>query len=212
MIKAITFDFWNTLYRTRIPTNNERIHIIEEVLVGQGHRVKTKNIENAVINITLPGDLVEETAVKIGHAVLSGISEPAAGSVETIKRLSKEYKLGVISDTGVSPSYVLKELLKRAGIIEYFKALVFSDEFGKSKPDCSVFMQALELLDVEPKEAVQVGDLKRTDMEGAGAAGMYSIRYAGIYDDTNSGFCEANVVVNDFSELEYAVKKLAIKP
>ena len=93
MIKAITFDFWNTLYRTRIPTNNERIHIIEEVLVGQGHRVKTKNIENAVINITLPGDLVEETAVKIGHAVLSGISEPAAGSVETIKRLSKEYKL-----------------------------------------------------------------------------------------------------------------------
>ena len=212
MIKAITFDFWNTLYRTRIPTNNERIHIIEEVLVGQGHRVKTKNIENAVINITLPGDLVEETAVKIGHAVLSGISEPAAGSVETIKRLSKEYKLGVISDTGVSPSYVLKELLKRAGIIEYFKALVFSDEFGKSKPDCSVFMHALELLDVEPKEAVQVGDLKRTDMEGAGAAGMYSIRYAGIYDDTNSGFCEANVVVNDFSELEYAVKKLAIKP
>jgi len=212
LIKAITFDFWNTLYRTRIPTNNERIHIIEEVLVGQGHRVKTKNIENAVINITLPGDLVEETAVKIGHAVLSGISEPAAGSVETIKRLSKEYKLGVISDTGVSPSYVLKELLKRAGIIEYFKALVFSDEFGKSKPDCSVFMQALELLDVEPKEAVQVGDLKRTDMEGAGAAGMYSIRYAGIYDDTNSGFCEANVVVNDFSELEYAVKKLAIKP
>jgi len=212
LIKAITFDFWNTLYRTRIPTNNERIHIIEEVLVGQGHRVKTKNIENAVINITLPGDLVEETAVKIGHAVLSGISEPAAGSVETIKRLSKEYKLGVISDTGVSPSYVLKELLKRAGIIEYFKALVFSDEFGKSKPDCSVFMHALELLDVEPKEAVQVGDLKRTDMEGAGAAGMYSIRYAGIYDDTNSGFCEANVVVNDFSELEYAVKKLAIKP
>jgi len=242
LIKAITFDFWNTLYRTRVPANNERIHIIEEVLVGQGHRVKTENIENAVkkawnywdgvwlnerrtanavewfrevlrlLNVTLPGDLVEETAVKIGHAVLSGISEPAAGSVETIKRLSKEYKLGVISDTGVSPSHVLKELLKRAGIIEYFKVLVFSDEFGKSKPDCSVFMHALELLDVEPKEAVHVGDLKRTDMEGAGAAGMYSIRYAGIYDDTNSGFCEANVVVNDFSELEYAVKKLAVKP
>ena len=241
MIKAITFDFWNTLYRTRVPANNERINTIEKVLAEQGHRMAAGSIENAVkkawnywdgvwlnerrtanavewfrevlklLNVSLSDNLIEETAVKIGHAVLSGISEPVAGSVETIKRLSKEYKLGVISDTGVSPSYVLKELLRHAGIIEYFNALVFSDEFGKSKPDRSVFMHALQLLDVEPEAAVHVGDLKRTDMEGAAGAGMYSVRYAGVYDDVNSSFREANNVVYDFKDLESAVKKLAVK-
>lgn len=241
LIQAITFDFWNTLYWTKISANNERINIIEKVLTEQGYTLKTESIEDAVkkawnywdevwlnerrtanavewfrevlklLNVSFRDSLIEETAGKIGHAVLSGISEPAAGSVETIKKLSKKYKLGIISDTGVSPSYVLKELLSRAGIIEYFNVLVFSDEFGMSKPDKSVFMHALELLDVEPEAVVHVGDLKRTDMEGAASVGMYSVRYAGVYDDVKSGFCEANGVIYDFSELESAVSKLTVK-
>ena len=238
MIKAITFDFWNTLYHTRGTANNERINIIKEVLTGQGYNIKTASIEDAVkkawkywdgvwlnenrtanadewfrevlkiLNISLPAKLIEKTAGQIGHAVLSGISRPVDEAVEIIKRLSKKYKLGVISDTGVSPSFVLKELLNRANILKYFDTLVFSDEFGKSKPDRTVFMHALNLLGVKAAEAVHVGDLKRTDMEGAAGVGMFSIRYAGVYDDINSGFHEANIVIYNFTELESAVSRI----
>ena len=72
-------------------------------------------------------------------------------------------------------------------------------------------MHALQLLDVKPEAAVHVGALKRTDMEGAAEAGMYSVRYTGVYDDANGGFREANTVIYDFTELEAAVKKLAVK-
>lgn len=240
LIKAITFDFWNTLYCTKIPADNERINIIEKVLTGQGYPADIASIEDAVkkawkhwdnvwlnerrtananewlrevlqlLNISLPDNLIEETAKKIGNTVLSGISKPTSGSVETIKGFVNKYRLGVISDTGVSPSYVLKELLSRAGIIEYFDILVFSDEFGKSKPERSVFVHALKLLDVEPEEAVHVGDLKRTDMEGAAGVGMYSVRYAGIYDDVNSSFHEADSIIYNFNDLESAIDKLTL--
>ncbi len=46
-----------------------------------------------------------------------------------------------------------------------------------------------------------MGDLRRTDVAGARAMGMVSIRYTGISDDTSQPEPEADHVVADLSEV-----------
>lgn len=51
-------------------------------------------------------------------------------------------------------------------------ATVSSSEHGMMKPHPSIFRSALDLLEVEPAEALMVGDSIRHDVEGALGAGM----------------------------------------
>jgi putative hydrolase of the HAD superfamily len=52
---------------------------------------------------------------------------------------------------------------------------VSSFHHGKSKPHESIFRVALEALEVEPRDAVMVGDTVEDDVEGARAVGMQAI-------------------------------------
>jgi len=67
-------------------------------------------------------------------------------------------------------------------------AMVASGAHGKVKPDPSIFLAVLEQLDVEPGEAVMVGDSPGDDVEGARSIGMRAFlldregRYAGRPD------------------------------
>jgi putative hydrolase of the HAD superfamily len=51
-------------------------------------------------------------------------------------------------------------------------AAVSSGTHGKTKPHPTIFQAALERLDVEPADAVMVGDSIEDDVEGANAVGM----------------------------------------
>jgi HAD superfamily hydrolase (TIGR01662 family) len=52
---------------------------------------------------------------------------------------------------------------------------ISSFHHGKSKPHASIFRAVLDLLEVEPGEAVMVGDAVEEDLDGARAAGMRAI-------------------------------------
>jgi putative hydrolase of the HAD superfamily len=54
-------------------------------------------------------------------------------------------------------------------------AVVDSRSHGRVKPHPTIFRAALELLDVEPSDAVMVGDSLEEDVEGARALGMRAI-------------------------------------
>jgi putative hydrolase of the HAD superfamily len=54
-------------------------------------------------------------------------------------------------------------------------AAVGSLHHGKTKPHASIFRAVLELLDVEPADAVMVGDTVADDIDGARAIGMRAI-------------------------------------
>jgi HAD superfamily hydrolase (TIGR01662 family) len=54
-------------------------------------------------------------------------------------------------------------------------AALCSFRHGKTKPHASIFRAVLELLDVEPPDAVMVGDTVEDDIEGARALGMHAI-------------------------------------
>jgi HAD superfamily hydrolase (TIGR01549 family) len=123
-------------------------------------------------------------------------------------------RLGIVCDVGMTASDVLRDYLDHAGVLALFDHWSFSDEVGVYKPDPVIFRHALDGLQVaDPARTAHVGDLRRTDVAGARAAGMVSVRYTGRNDDgaavpeggpeTGTGvvLADADVVVHDHAML-----------
>jgi putative hydrolase of the HAD superfamily len=106
------------------------------------------------------------------EAVLSDPPKLREGARETLEALHGRVRIGLISDTGTSPGRVVRRILGEYGVLSYFDVTVFSDEVGYCKPNEVVFRVALEVLGVEPGEALHVGDLVKNDVAGAKRAGM----------------------------------------
>lgn len=92
-----------------------------------------------------------------------------------MEALSTRYRMGIIFDAGITPGSVLRKVLDRHRILEFFTSTVFSDEIGFNKPHRVMFETALRELGARPSEAVHVGDLLETDIAGAKAMGMKAI-------------------------------------
>lgn len=128
--------------------------------------------------------------------------ELTPGAADVIAALDDAgVRIGIICDVGLTPSTVLRDYLERQGVLGAFDHWSFSDEVGTYKPDPAIFAHALEGLGgVDPRRAVHVGDLRRTDVAGGRGAGMVTVRYVGRHDDPGPG-AEADAVVDHLGRL-----------
>lgn len=110
-------------------------------------------------------------------------------------------RCALVCDTGLTPGQVVRRHLERHGLLRELSALSFSDEVGVPKPDPRAFRAALEPLGITPERAMDVGDLRRTDVAGARGLGMTSVRICARYDD-RSELPEADHVVASHAELQ----------
>lgn len=109
-------------------------------------------------------------------------------------------RMALICDTGLTPGRVVREFLDGHEMLAPLASTIFSDEWSLPKPHAEVFHAALNELGVDASEAVHVGDLKRTDVAGARAVGMTSVRLR-LHNDDSSPHAEADHVVDDFAGL-----------
>lgn len=99
------------------------------------------------------------------------------GAKEALRAVSdKGYKLGLISNTGRTPGTILRVVMDRMGILEYFDETTFSNEILVRKPAEKAFRSTLDKLKVLPKAAVHVGDDAEKDIGGAKKVGMRAIQ------------------------------------
>jgi putative hydrolase of the HAD superfamily len=111
-------------------------------------------------------------------------------------------RLGIICDVGFTPSSVLRSHLIRHEVLPLFDHWSFSDEVGAYKPSPVIFSHALEGLgSPAPERVAHVGDIRRTDVAGAKAMGMISVRYTGVSDDQSQPEPEADHVIASHVEL-----------
>jgi putative hydrolase of the HAD superfamily len=82
------------------------------------------------------------------------------------------FALGVVSNGRASVQYRKIDAL---GIRPNMKAIVISEEAGVTKPSPEIFIRALNLLGVEPSEALFVGDNPEADIVGAQSAGIPAV-------------------------------------
>jgi HAD superfamily hydrolase (TIGR01549 family) len=120
------------------------------------------------------------------------------------------YRLGVICNTGMAGGRVLREVLRRHQLLDFFDLTVFSNEFGRAKPHPSIFEHTLlELGHIKPSEALHVGDLEELDVEGARRAGVHSALYAPEADGRVE--TDADFVVTDWREFADQVSRFALR-
>lgn len=92
---------------------------------------------------------------------------------DVLKELQGKVQLLLL--TNGSPDLQQEKLDGVPELVPYFDHIVISGDFGKGKPDVSIFQHALELLGAKPGEAVMVGDKLTTDIKGGNAAGLHTV-------------------------------------
>lgn len=92
---------------------------------------------------------------------------------QVLDQLKENYKLVLI--TNGSPSLQQTKLEITPEIAPYFEHIIISGGFGVGKPNRTIFDHALALSDVEPTEALMVGDNLMTDILGASYVGIPSV-------------------------------------
>lgn len=90
-----------------------------------------------------------------------------------LDKLKESYKLLLL--TNGSPDLQNTKLAITPELTPYFDHIVISGDFGKGKPDSSIFEYALTLLSMEKDEVIMVGDNLMTDILGANRAGIKSV-------------------------------------
>jgi HAD superfamily hydrolase (TIGR01509 family) len=229
-MKAVTFDFWNTLaHEPAGHLSRLRADAVLAALRDHGVPVEADEVERHLAAVGREhqaswsaGRLftAETAAERLTQAL--GVSAPASEGVATafldaggeaelelapdirdcLEALrARGTKLGIICDVGFTSGSLLRGFLRRQGLLDHFAGWAFSDEVGAYKPSPRMFRHALRALDVAPEEAVHVGDLRRTDVAGARAAGMRTVRYRGLVDDPETQLPDADVVIDSHREL-----------
>ncbi|MCB0166875.1 MAG: HAD family hydrolase [Anaerolineae bacterium] len=235
MIKAITFDFWQTLYQGQKVDYAERLRQLKaKVERGQATTFSLEQFQDAVLvardawtraweedhrtlsaaewleimlrelGVTLAPDDLQQIQTDMEESVLQNLPILVPGIEVILQELSVRYRLGVISDTGITPGRMLRQIMTEDKIIDYFTHLTFSDELGSSKPHPNNFLSTLKVLDAQPEEAVHIGDLLRTDILGAQAVGMRGVQYIGLQEDDITEVTKnvtPNAVISDYTEL-----------
>ncbi|PLS18636.1 haloacid dehalogenase [Bacillus sp. M6-12] len=91
----------------------------------------------------------------------------------TLDRLKGQYKLLLL--TNGSPDLQKTKLEITSELVPYFDQIVISGDFGKGKPDPSLFEHALERMSLGKDDVIMVGDNLMTDILGANRAGIKSV-------------------------------------
>ncbi len=123
---------------------------------------------------------------------LGGI-RPVSGAQEALERLaSAGLLLGLTSNVPL-PGSLYTRVLEREGVAPLFGTLRFSYDRRARKPGPNLLFGALEALDVDPEEAVMVGDRRSTDVAAGRAAGLRTIQVTGSGGDGDGPAPDATV-------------------
>lgn len=221
MIRAVTFDFWQTLVDDS-PDNlaaqrRLRLEALRAALAGAGMPVDPAEVEagyersqqvldarfwsqhrdpafseqvRIVLECVVPGAAARVAGGAL-EALERGYAEPVLrfpptlcpGAGEAVRELAaRGIALGIVSNTGRTPGLVLRRFLEGHDLLRWFRAVTYSDEIGRRKPDGEIFRRTLAKLGPEvagaPAEVAHIGDNPEADVAGARGMGIRAVHYA----------------------------------
>jgi putative hydrolase of the HAD superfamily len=178
---------------TRTPTAPERIELMTQYL-----------------ELSISEKHITQIAEEFGRLITEIPPKEIAEAKNIVQALSQEVTLGIISDTGYIAGRHIRQFLEQDGMLGCFSSFVFSDEQKYSKPHVSVFEKTDKQLNTELTQLIHIGDLERTDIEGANSAGCRSIKFTGADKHANST-SKAQLVVQTYRELNSGLNQLLMR-
>jgi len=237
MIKAITFDCWDTLLdddESRDKKRKEYFCLIlkdhgfpatqdemdeffsKEAKLFQNHIIEHKKTQNSraraetilrLAEVQIPASEVNKIADYSDQVALEFRPPVIPGIKDVLDVLSEVYKLGVICNTGWHSAGTVRQLLKDYDFPKYFSHLTFSDEAGVAKPHKQIFEYTVEKLGFGTEEAVHIGDSEYSDIVGAKQANMGAILFTGVNDKYKDNN-SADVTINTYDNLVEILEKM----
>jgi HAD superfamily hydrolase (TIGR01509 family) len=127
-------------------------------------------------------------------------NEIRPGTRESLERIGKRYRLGVISNADGK----ISEVLSQCGIADCFLTITDSGLIGYEKPHPAIFEKALEEMQADASESLYVGDIYSVDYIGATSAGMRAI----LFDACGAYEGKGLPRVESLEQLEIDLKKV----
>jgi putative hydrolase of the HAD superfamily len=223
MIKAVIFDLDNTLVDF-MAMKRQAIGAAINAMIDAGLQLSREEIQQRIDAIykekgiefqNVFDQLLYDEFQKVNYKILSaGViayrqAREAALSLyphvyTTLMNLLKMgLKLGVVSDAPAKEAWLRLTYLNLHHIFDH---IVTFEDTGKRKPDPAPFEKILSLLQVEPSEALMIGDWAERDMVGAAKVGMKTV-FARYGDTFGTVETNADYEVNDIAELLEIVRK-----
>jgi beta-phosphoglucomutase len=159
-----------------------RIKSLEKILAWGNKEIDKKTFEEKLVQKNEEYLVMVETLTK--DDILPGVHE----FLKDLKSNNQPIALG-------SASKNARPILKKMGIYDLFDAIVDGTDVSKAKPDPEVFLNACELLNMNPENAIVFED-SIAGVQAANIAGMISI---GLGNQKN--LSEADEVFESFRDM-----------
>ncbi len=223
MIKAVVFDLDNTL----VDFMKMKKRAIEEAIpamIDAGLEITAEKADKIIDEIYKEQGIeyqqvfdvfLQRVLKKVDYKILSaGIVAyrrareaaliPYPHVYSTLNKLAKMgILMGILSDAPVKEAWLRLAFLNFHHIVD---AVVTFDDTGERKPSPKPFMKMLEKLEVDPGEALMVGDWAERDVIGAKNVGMKTA-FARYGDTFDTGEHNADYELKDIAELIDIIKK-----
>ena len=146
----------------------EKNHLLNTMEEEYEQDIEFYSIISKELDLGLSMKELEEIAYDRTYNMKNYIAYP--GTVDTVKELSKSFKLGIISDTWPS----ITPQLEYIGVLKYISFETYSCSLGVFKPDKRMYLDALSKCGVSAEETVFVDD-RIVNLEGAAEVGITPI-------------------------------------
>ena len=223
MIKAVVFDLDNTLVDFML-MKRQAIDAAINAMIDAGLKLSREDIQSRIDEIykekgmefqNVFDQLLYDEFQKVDFKILSaGVIAyrkareaalvPYPHVYMTLMELLKMgIRLAVVSDAPAREAWLRLSYLNFHHIFDH---VVTFEDTGQRKPHEAPFRRALELLQVEPEEALMIGDWAERDVVGAAKVGMKTVfaRYGDTFGTKESN---ADFEIDDIAELVDVVKE-----
>jgi len=224
MIKAVVFDLDNTLTDFMRMKENA-VDAAVQAMVDAGLRFPPEDVRKKIYEVYdakgiefqnvfdhALSELLGDIDFKIKAAGIVGYRRAKEASlvlyphvrVTLIELMKRGIRLAVVSDAPREEAWLRLCYLQLHHMFDFVSTF---EDTGQRKPSPVPFMSALDHFQVEPSEAIMVGDWPERDITGAAKLGMITVfaRYGNTFGTVDSG---ARYDIDDIYELVDIVDQL----
>lgn len=143
--------------------------------------------------------LMRDFPEKPGPMYTWDVVEEIPGARRLLDYLQPKYTLCVATNAGVSDTGAMRKALQRVNLDGYFSGFFSSRDLGVAKPDPEFFLRICSVMQVNPPEALMIGNDYQKDILGAARAGLHTVFFNKNLEE--GVFPEADLVISHLHEL-----------